>query len=293
MKIMYIYKKLSKLVGLLLFISTTISLQAYSTQTEMRKVELKEQDFINQYLKENKKAKTQKNPTIEVTYLPTTKKTKKYRRGQRLRETTQELEELQRINQRLLIERERLKLENQLLQEEKARYSNQKVTTTYKSNENIIEEPQEESVVVQKKRTRREYKRTTESFLKQKKVYKSRSTTKIYVNVDTVLKKMRVYRGSQLIYDWSIMIRESYKPIKKYRGIQSHRKTNPTQSYLRSQRKNPIFFHNGRVSNRIDHAKTKSNTVFSTVKLRQKHINKLNDLMRQYGKSNVIIKMLR
>ena len=293
---MYLFKKLSKLVILLLFISSTSILYAYSTQTEMRKIELKEQDFINQYLKENKKSKkskNQKNTTIEVTYLPTSKQTKKYKRGQRLRETTEELEKLQRINQRLLIERERLRLENQLLQAEKTRNKNQKVTAQHIVKDNFIEEPIVEDIIVPKKKTRREYKRTTESLIKSKRVYRTKKTTKIYVNVDTVLKKMRVYRGSQLIYDWPIIMRESYSPLKKYRGSQSYRKTNPTKSYLRLQKKNPIYFHNGKVSKRIEKNSTNPNTIFSTVKLRQKHINRLNDLMRQYGKSNVLIKMLR
>jgi uncharacterized protein YgbK (DUF1537 family) len=239
-------------------------LYGQTTQKNIREIESSQQDFINNYLKEKQKQRVRRgeiDATIEVSYEGKNRK-RQYKRGHRLNSTTKELEDIRLENQRLKVTAERLKLENQLLKSAK------KTKQTSKN---------------------RRYKRATTATTKKSKKSKKRYRRKIYIKVDTVLKKMRIYRGSKLLYNWPIIMREStVNRHKDYKTPQSYRKDSYTQSFLRAQKKRPIYFNNVK-----DSKEKKKNTLYSTIKLRQKHINILNDLMKKYGKRNVIIKMIR
>jgi len=261
--------QISKILLLYLFFTMSI-VHADRTQTTMKEIENSQQDFINNYLKEKQKQRVRRgetSATIEVSYEAKSRK-KQYKRGQRLHNATQELEDVKLENQRLRIEAERLALENKMLQEKR----------------------QKSKVTPPKSKVKsRKYKRETSKFSKKKSTPKKKYRTKIYVKVDTVLKKMRIYRGSKLLHNWPIIMREStINKHSKYKGVESSRNDNYTQSYLRAQKKKPIYFNNVK-----DSKEKKANTLYSRIKLRQKHINILNDLMKKYGKRNVIIKMIR
>ncbi len=262
--------KIAQILLLYLLLFITI-LYADSTQTSIKQIENSQQDFINNYLKEKQKQRVRRgetSATIEVSYEGKNKK-KQYKRGQRLHNATQELEDVKLENQRLRLKAERLALENQTLQERQKKSSKVKKSTT-------------------KPKSKR-YKRETRKKSKPKTYSKKKYRSKIYVKVDTVLRKMRIYKGSKLLYDWPIIMREStVNKHSKYKGVESYRNNNYTQSYLRAQKKKPIYFNNVK-----DSKEKKANTLYSRIKLRQKHINILNDLMKKYGKSNVIIKMIR
>ncbi len=268
--------QISKLLLLYFLLFITI-VYADATQTSMKQIDNSQQDFINNYLKEKQKQRVRRgetSATIEVSYESKNKK-KQYKRGQRLHNATRELEDVKLENQRLRVESERLELENQTLQERQKKSS--KVQKSYKK-------PSKKTKTKTKK-----YKRETAKYTKQKTYQKKKYRSKIYVKVDTLLKKMRIYRGSKLLYDWPIIMRESsVNKHSNYKGVESYRNNNYTQSYLRSQKKKPIYFNNVK-----DSKEKKANTLYSRIKLRQKHINILNDLMKKYGKSNVIIKMIR
>ncbi len=261
---MYFYK-IRLLISLLFFMNI---LYGQTTQKYMKEIESSQQDFINNYLKEKQKQRVRRgevDATIEVSYEGRSRK-KQYKRGHRLNSTTQELEDIRLENQRLRVTAERLKLENQLLKSDKNRKETSK-SKKYKRTTTTIKKPKSKKSKKSKKRYR----------------------SKIYVKVDTILKKMRIYRGSKLLYNWPIIMREStVNRHKEYKNPQSYRKDSYTQSFLRAQKKKPIYFNNVK-----DSKEKKKNTLYSTIKLRQKHINILNDLMKKYGKRNVIIKMIR
>ena len=261
----------------IVFVSLFIApLNGSVTQVSVQDIENNQQDFINSYLRENQKKVVKKSKTtakIEVGYNDTTKYKKRYIRGQRLRDANRELDKLREENQKLSIERERLELENEILQLNKA--SKSKSKKRYKSSSK-----RKTTKTVKRAKTKR-YKRR----YKKKRSYKK--SRKIFIKVDSVSKRMRIYRGNKLLYNWKIRFKETLKKHKRYkrRGysfIKSHR----------YNKKNKIYFKNGQATKKIRIVGGRS-TLYSKIRLRQKYINRLNALIKRYGRRNVIIKIVR
>jgi hypothetical protein len=254
----------------IVFISLFIApLTASVTQVSVKDIENNQQDFINSYLRENQKKNVDHSSgttRIEVGYNDNSKYKRRYIRGQRLRDANRELDKLREENKKLSIERERLELENEILQLNKSTKSkSKKYSKKYTPK------------VIKKRKVRKSKRRH------KKKHYKSR---KIFIKVDSVSRRMRIYRGNKLLYNWKIRFKETLKKRKRYkRGGYSYRKSH------RYTKKNKIYFKNGQATKSI--TTTNRATLYSKIRLRQKYINKLNKLIKRYGRRNVIIKIVR
>jgi len=255
-----------------LFISP---LNSSITKVSAKDIETNQQDFINNYLKESEKKRVERaksTPNIEVGYSNTSKYKRRYIRGQRLRDAKRELEKLREENQRLSIERERLELENEILQmgKKSTKGKKKRVIKTFKPK------------VKRYSSTKKSYKKKRHKYKKRHKKSRRNRSRKIFIKVDSVSKRMRVYRGSRLIYNWKIRFRETLKRHKKYkRGY----------SYNKPPRKHKIYFKNGQATRSI--RTTSQKTLYSKIRLRKKYITRLNNLIKKYGRRNVIIKITR
>jgi hypothetical protein len=272
--------RLQEIIFASLFI---VPLSASVTQVSVKDIENNQQDFINSYLKENQKKKrvtSGSSTRIEVGYSDSSQYKRRYIRGQRLRDANRELDKLREENKKLSIERERLELENEILQLSKSRKS--KTKKKYKSSSKKYSTKKSHKTTkttkrVKSKRYKRRYKR--------KKSYaKSR---KIFIKVDSVSKRMKIYRGNKLLYNWKIRFKETLKTRKRYkrRGY----------SFMKSHKynkKNKIYFKDGQATQKIRIVNGRS-TLYSKIRLRQKYINRLNALIKRYGRRNVIIKIVR
>jgi len=261
--------KLLKILLLdIILISTLLtSLNARISEVAINTMENGQQDFINNYLKENQKKQEAINKsrnTIEVGYRDTSKTKSRYIRGQRLRDINKELEKLRIENERLSIERERLELENDILSSKSKSYKSKKRTVKRKTHR-----------VKTHKKSKRKYKK--------KKKYKSR---KIFIKVYTRSRRMKIYRGNRLLYSWKISFKESLKKPKKYK-----RRTHNNQYIYKYNKKNKIYFKNGQASKNFKIYNTR--TLYSKIRLRRKYVNRLNKLIKQHGRRNVIIKIIR
>jgi len=261
--------KLLKILLLdIILISTLLtSLNARISEVAINTMENGQQDFINNYLKENQKkqeAINKSRSTIEVGYRDTSKTKSRYIRGQRLRDINKELEKLRIENERLSIERERLELENDILSSKSKSYKSKKRTVKRKTHR-----------VKTHKKSKRKYKK--------KRKYRSR---KIFIKVYTRSRRMKIYRGNRLLYSWKISFKESLKKPKKYK-----RRRYKNQYIYKYNKKNKIYFKNGQASKNFKIYNTR--TLYSKIRLRRKYVNRLNKLIKQYGRRNVIIKIIR
>jgi len=249
----------------IILISSLInSLNATITKVSIDNLENGQQDFINNYLQESQKKRassTQNKHHIEVGYSDTSKTNNRYIRGKRLQDINRELDELR-------MENERLELENDRLSSNSSK--SKKTRKIKKVKKHYIKR---KSHRVKKKR-----------YYKKKKYAKSR---KILIKVYTRLRRMRIYRGNRLLYNWKISFRETLKKPRKYK-----RRTHNNYNYIyRYNKKNKIYFKNGRASKNFKIYNNK--TLYSKIRLRRKYVNRLNKLIKQYGRGNVIIKIIR
>ncbi|SFV50687.1 hypothetical protein MNB_SV-9-307 [hydrothermal vent metagenome] len=245
------------------------SLNARISKMAINTMENGQQDFINNYLKENQKkqeAINKSRSTIEVGYRNTTKTKSRYIRGQRLRDINKELEKLRIENERLSIERERLELENDILSSKSKSSKSKKRTVKRKTHR-----------VKRYKKSKRKYGKY------KKKKYRSR---KIFIKVYTRSRRMKIYRGNRLLYSWKISFKETLKKPKKYK-----RRRYKNQYIYKYNKKNKIYFKNGQASKNFKIYNTR--TLYSKIRLRRKYVNRLNKLIKQYGRRNVIIKIIR
>jgi len=253
---------LRKIILISIFLS---SLNSSISKVSIDNMESGQQNFINNYLRESQKKKEAINRSknkIEVGYRDTSKSKSRYIRGQRLREVNKELEELR-------IENERLELENDILLSKN--YKAKKIT---KSKRRAVKRKTHR--VKKSKKSKRKYSK--------KKKYKSR---KIFIKVNSRSKRMRIYRGNRLLYNWKISFKETLKKPKKYK-----RRTHNNSNYLyKYNKKDKIYFKNGRASKNFKIYNKK--TLYSKIRLRRRYVNRLNKLIKQYGRRNVIIKIIR